>query len=46
MKQELNYEHPIVTPIYYYEDNNGNKIIDKECMREEFEYEIQKLDEL
>jgi len=43
MKQELNYEHPIVTPIYYYEDDNGNKIIDEECMREEFEGKLNKL---
>ena len=30
----------IVIPIDYYEDENGNKIIDEDCMREEFESKL------
>jgi len=33
----------IQIPIYYYEDNDGNKVYDYESMAEEFENELSKI---
>jgi len=33
----------ITIPVFYHENDEGHKIIDKEYMREYFEYEIKKI---
>lgn len=27
-------------PIYFIEEDNGEKVVDEDCMREEFEYKL------
>jgi hypothetical protein len=39
-KEKLN---KIQIPIYYYEDDDGNKVYDYESMAEEFENELSKI---
>lgn len=32
----------IITPVYFLEKDNGKKVVDEDCMREEFEYKLEK----
>ncbi len=34
-------EKEIIIQVYYAEEDNGNKIVDEEYMREEFEYKLE-----
>lgn len=33
----------IKVPVYYIEEDNGNKIVDEECMRDEFEEKLKEI---
>ena len=33
----------IIINVYHYEDDDGYKVYDEECMREEFEYQLTQL---
>lgn len=36
-------EEKIIVPVYYTEEDGGNKIIDEDSIREEFEYKLEEI---